>query len=80
MIAAINGPCAGMGMPLALCCDLRFASEKAIFTTAFARRGLIAEWGLSWLLPLVVGALPRLRSDPFGSALPTPRKRRTWAW
>lgn len=55
VIAAINGPCAGMGMPLALCCDMRFASDKAVFTTAFARRGLIAEWGLSWLLPLVVG-------------------------
>ncbi len=55
VIAAINGPCAGMGMPFALSCDMRFASEKAIFTTAFARRGLIAEWGLSWLLPLVVG-------------------------
>ena len=55
VIAAVNGPCAGMGMPLALSCDMRFASDKAIFTTAFARRGLIAEWGLSWLLPLVVG-------------------------
>ncbi len=55
VIAAVNGPCAGMGMPLALSCDMRFASDKAVFTTAFARRGLIAEWGLSWLLPLVVG-------------------------
>ena len=55
VIAAINGPCAGMGLPLALACDMRFASDKAVFTTAFARRGLIAEWGLSWLLPLVVG-------------------------
>ena len=55
VIAAVNGPCAGMGMPLALACDMRFASDRAIFTTAFARRGLIAEWGLSWLLPLVVG-------------------------
>ena len=56
VIAAINGPCAGIGVPLALCCDLRFASERAIFTTAFARRGLIAEWGLSWLLPRLVGS------------------------
>jgi len=55
VIAALNGPCAGMGMPLALACDMRFASDRALFTTAFARRGLIAEWGLSWLLPLVVG-------------------------
>jgi enoyl-CoA hydratase/carnithine racemase len=55
VIAVINGPCAGMGMPLVLSCDMRFASDRAIFTTAFSRRGLIAEWGLSWLLPLVVG-------------------------
>ena len=55
IIAAINGPCAGMAMPIALFCDLRFASESATFTTAFVRRGLIAEWGLSWTLPRLVG-------------------------
>jgi len=55
VVAAINGACAGMAVPIALCCDLRFASDRAVFTTAFARRGLIAEWGLSWLLPRVVG-------------------------
>jgi len=36
-------------------CDLRFASETARFGSAFARRGLIAEYGLAWLLPKVVG-------------------------
>lgn len=55
VIAAINGPCAGMAVPIALFCDLRFASESATFTTAFVRRGLIAEWGLSWTLPRLVG-------------------------
>lgn len=55
VIAAINGPCAGMAIPIALCCDLRFASDQASFMTAFARRGLIAEWGVSWLLPRLVG-------------------------
>ena len=55
VIAAINGPCAGMALPIALFCDLRFASESATFTTAFVRRGLIAEWGLSWTLPRLVG-------------------------
>ncbi|MFQ5416020.1 MAG: enoyl-CoA hydratase [Myxococcota bacterium] len=55
IIAAINGPCAGMAVPIALSCDLRFASERAIFTTAFARRGLVAEWGIGWLLPRLVG-------------------------
>jgi enoyl-CoA hydratase/carnithine racemase len=55
IIAAINGPCAGMAMPIALFCDLRFAGESATFTTAFVRRGLIAEWGLAWTLPRLVG-------------------------
>lgn len=55
VIAAVNGPCAGLAMPVALSADLRFASDRAVFTSAFPRRGLIAEWGISWLLPRVVG-------------------------
>ncbi len=55
VIAAINGPVAGMAVPIALACDLRFASDRAIFTTAFSQRGLIAEWGVSWLLGRLVG-------------------------
>jgi enoyl-CoA hydratase/carnithine racemase len=55
ILGAINGPCVGLGLPIALSCDIRFASERATFSTAFARRGLIAEWGISWMLPRVVG-------------------------
>ena len=55
IIAAINGPCAGLGLCYALFCDMRFASRDASFTTAFARRGLIAEHGMSWTLPRLVG-------------------------
>lgn len=55
IIAAINGPVAGMGVPIALACDLRFMNEAAVLTTSFAQRGLIAEWGLSWLLTRLVG-------------------------
>ncbi len=55
VIAAVNGAVAGMAFPFVLCCDLRFASPEALFVTAFAQRGLIAEWGLSWLLPRLVG-------------------------
>ena len=55
VIAAINGPVAGMAVPIVLACDLRFASDQASFTTAFSRRGLVAEWGVSWLLPRLVG-------------------------
>jgi enoyl-CoA hydratase/carnithine racemase len=55
VIAAINGPTAGMAVPIVLACDLRFASDRASFTTAFSRRGLVAEWGIAWLLPRIVG-------------------------
>ncbi len=55
IIAAINGPVVGLGLVIALYCDIRFASDAARFGTAFSRRGLIAEYGLAWLLPRVVG-------------------------
>ncbi len=55
IIAAINGAAAGLGFVHALYCDIRFASDKAKFTTAFAQRGLIAEHGISWMLPRIVG-------------------------
>jgi enoyl-CoA hydratase/carnithine racemase len=55
VIAAINGACAGLGFVRAMFCDLRFAAAGAKFTTAFARRGLVAEYGLSWLLPRQIG-------------------------
>jgi len=55
LLAAINGPCAGLGFVIAMMCDLRFASERATFTTAFANRGLIAEHGVSWILPRLIG-------------------------
>jgi len=55
VIAAINGACAGIGLTQALMCDVRFAAQGAKFTTSFARRGLIAEYGISWILPRIVG-------------------------
>ena len=55
IIAAINGPAAGLGLVFALYADMRFAAADAKFTTAFAQRGLIAEHGISWLLPHLVG-------------------------
>jgi enoyl-CoA hydratase/carnithine racemase len=55
VIAAINGPAAGLGLIISLYADIRFASEKARFSTAFSRRGLIAEHGISWILPRIVG-------------------------
>jgi enoyl-CoA hydratase/carnithine racemase len=55
IVAAINGPVAGLGLAIAALCDLRFASDTAVFRTAFAQRGLIAEHGTSWILPRLVG-------------------------
>lgn len=55
LIAAINGAAAGIGLVEALFCDLRFATPEVKLTTSFARRGLIAEYGISWLMPRIVG-------------------------
>ncbi len=56
VLAAVNGACAGLGFSLAMCCDMRVASEKAVFTTVFAHRGLVAEHGMSWVLPRLIGS------------------------
>lgn len=55
VIAAINGPAVGLGLVIALYCDLRWAAENARFSTTFAQRGLIAEYGIAWMLPRIVG-------------------------
>lgn len=55
VIAALNGPAAGLGFVIPLYADVRFAASEAKFTTSFAQRGLIAEHGVSWLLPRLVG-------------------------
>jgi enoyl-CoA hydratase/carnithine racemase len=55
IIAAVNGAAAGIGFIQAVCSDVRFASTTAKFTSAFARRGLAAENGISWVLPRLVG-------------------------
>ena len=56
IIVALNGACAGLGMSIALLCDMRFSSENGKFVTAFAQRGLIAEHGQSWILPRLIGS------------------------
>jgi len=55
VVGAINGAVAGMGVPIVLSCDVRFMNQDAVLTTSFSQRGLIAEWGLSWLLTRLVG-------------------------
>jgi enoyl-CoA hydratase/carnithine racemase len=51
IIAAVNGPAVGLGFIVPLYCDFRFASEKARFSVIFSKRGLVAEYGLAWMLP-----------------------------
>ncbi|WP_330262197.1 enoyl-CoA hydratase-related protein [Streptomyces griseorubiginosus] len=55
VIAAVNGACAGIGFNQALMCDVRFAVPQAKFAAAFSARGLVAEDGVSWILPRLVG-------------------------
>ncbi len=55
VLAAVNGPCAGLGFCFAVLCDMRFVERQAKFSTAFAGRGLVAEHGVSWLLPRLIG-------------------------
>ena len=52
---AINGPCAGIGFVLAVSADARFVHPEATLSTTFARLGLVAEYGIAWLLPQLIG-------------------------
>jgi enoyl-CoA hydratase len=57
VIAAVNGPAAGLGLALALGCDIRYAAPQTVFRVAFINIGLSnCDMGTSWLLPRLVGA------------------------
>ncbi len=55
IIAAVNGPAAGGGFVLAVLSDIRVAAPEAAFTVVFSKRALVAEHGISWVLPRLVG-------------------------
>jgi enoyl-CoA hydratase/carnithine racemase len=57
LIAAINGAAAGVGLCLALYCDLRYVAAGAKLALPYARRGLVAEHGTAWLLPRLIGPM-----------------------
>lgn len=66
VVMAVNGPVAGIGFAYMMYSDVRFAAADATISTTFASLGLVAEYGLSWLLPRIVGVANAL--DLFLSA------------
>ena len=86
VIAMLNGPTAGIGLVHALFCDLRFASEDAVITTAFSRIGLASEYGMAWILESRRRPCQRARSvavraqgEGAGGAAPGPGQQRASA-
>jgi enoyl-CoA hydratase/carnithine racemase len=77
VIAAVNGACAGIGLALALFCDLRFAAADAKLTTAAPKLGLPAEYGMSWVLPRLVG-LTRANDLLLSGRVVTARETADW--
>jgi enoyl-CoA hydratase/carnithine racemase len=55
IVAAVNGAVAGIGFALMLAADVRFVARDAKISTSFARLGLVAEYGIAWMLPRIVG-------------------------
>lgn len=75
VVTAINGPAVGIGMLLALCADVRIASPSATFITAFSRLGLVAEYGIAWVLPRLIGLGPATELLLSGRAVPAEEAR-----
>jgi enoyl-CoA hydratase/carnithine racemase len=60
LIAAVNGAAAGIGFVHMMFCDFRFVAESAKVSAIFTRRGLVPEYGISWLLPRIIGVTAAL--------------------
>jgi len=69
-VAAVNGPCAGAGMSLALTCDIVFAARSAMFMQAFVQIGLVPDTGSSWLVNEAVGPARAKALMMLGEKLP----------
>lgn len=70
IVAAVNGPAAGVGASLALACDLIVAAESAYFLQAFRRIGLVPDGGATYLLPRLVGKARAMELALLGEKLP----------
>jgi len=69
-VAAVNGVAAGVGVSLALACDLCVAAESAYFLLAFRRIGLVPDGGATWLLPRLIGKARAMELMLLGEKLP----------
>lgn len=70
LIAAVNGVAAGVGVSLALACDLVVAAESSYFLLAFRRIGLVPDGGATWMLPRLVGKARAMELMLLGEKLP----------
>lgn len=70
LVAAVNGVAAGVGVSLALACDLVVAAESSYFLLAFRRIGLVPDGGATWLLPRLVGKARAMELMLLGEKLP----------
>jgi 2-(1,2-epoxy-1,2-dihydrophenyl)acetyl-CoA isomerase len=70
LVAAVNGVAAGVGVSLALACDLAVAAESAYFLLAFRRIGLVPDGGATWMLPRLVGKARAMELMLLGEKLP----------
>ena len=77
VLAAVNGPCIGAGLCLALACDLRYASPSAMFSAPFTQLGTHGGMGVSWLLPEAVG-MPRAREMLYTGRVVAADEARSW--
>jgi len=70
LVAAVNGVAAGIGVSLALVCDLCVAGESAYFLQAFRRIGLVPDGGATYLLPRLIGKARAMELMLLGEKLP----------
>ena len=74
VLAAVHGPAAGVGVSLALACDLVAAAESAYFLLAFVNIGLMPDGGSTGLVPARVGAARAAEMAMLGERVAAPRR------